>query len=313
MKRVAALLFLVTTMAFSQQKATQYGQVVFPDGSVVQGRVIILFGSPNEQGFLKGLAIAAKKATFICDNIDTQAATSHSTKLDDRGNYTFDVTSATWPVNETIAVCGTVILKQRYRNDSVDTDFKFGAWGSAMAYADLTAQISPLRQYYVNFCPQNAANCDGSQVHPEPDLPQYTATVTGHVEAHDCNSSAAITSGTVEVVFDATQEGRDFNHSTSADAVCDSLPGDFKDAETFNVGELDVNGHGTANYTLQVTFTGKGVSGTVYVCALTRARKGTTDSCDDHAESGTAATKRHEIFNPNMTLRVDLATDYTQQ
>jgi hypothetical protein len=312
MKRCLLFIFLVlTTSMLAQQSATQYGQVL-PDASAVQGKVVVLFGNASDQGFLKGLSVAPKKATFICDNIDSQATKSLSAKLDGNGNYTFDATSSSWPVNETIVVCGTVTLKQRYRGDSVDTEFKFGAWGSAMAYSGLKAQVPALQQAYVDFCPQNLSNCDTSHMHPEPELPDHTATVLGRVTIHDCNDTGEVEGGQVQVVFDSTEEGRAFNHNTALNAVCDAIPATFDDSYSSSVGDLDVD-NGKARYSLSITFKGKNVSGVVYICAQTRRRNGTTDNCDDKAGHANVFTKRYDTFNPDATIREDLIHDFTQQ
>jgi hypothetical protein len=313
MKKSLLLILLVPTISMlAQQSATQYGQV-FPDASAVQGKVVVLFGNAGEQGFLKGLSVAPKKATFICDNIDSQATKSLSAKLDGNGNYTFDATSSSWPVNETIVVCGTVTLKQLYHGDSVDTEFKFGAWGSAMAYSSLKAQVSTLQQAYVDFCPQNGSNCDTSRTHPEPELPDHTATVVGKVAIHDCNDTGEVESGQVQVVFDSTEEGRTFNHNTGMNAVCDAIPATFNDFYSSSVGDLDVDKNGNARYSLSVTFKGKNISGVVYICAQTRRRNGTIDNCDEKAAHGNVRTKRHDTFNPDATIREDFIYDYTQQ
>jgi hypothetical protein len=304
--RLLILLLSLTSSVFAQ-RADQYGQLSFSNASSVEGKLIVLFGNANEQGFLKGLGAAPKKATFICDNIESQATKSFAVNLDQSGKYDFTVSSGPWPVNETLVVCGTVTLKQRYRGDNVDTDFKFAAWGSAMAYAELKAQIPSLQQRFVDFCPQNAYNCDSNQLHPEPELPEYKTTVTGKVGVHDCDNSARVTGGTAEIVFDATEEGRNFNQSTSVNAVCDALPGNLNNIESFALGDIDSDG----GYSISPTFKGRGVSGFLYVCAYTSRHKGTILACDDRADNGHVQFRRHVTLNPNITDREDFFYDYT--
>jgi hypothetical protein len=153
-------------MHAQQSNATQYGQV-FSDASAVTGKAVVLFGTETDQAFLKGMVAAEHKATFICDNINSQR-TQQTFDLTPDSKFRWTVSGSTWPVNDTVVVCGTVTFKQSYRNYSVDTTFTFGAWGSAIAYPGVTLQVPALTLSYVDYCPQNTKNCDTSARHPEP-------------------------------------------------------------------------------------------------------------------------------------------------
>jgi hypothetical protein len=155
-------------MQAQQSNATQYGQV-FSDVSTATGKGLVLFGTDKDQAFLKGMAAAEHKATFICDNIDSQRTrSSQAFDLTADSKFTWNLSGTTWPVNDTVVVCGTVTLQQSYRNYWVDTTFTFGAWGSAIAYPGVTQQVPMLTFSYVDYCPQNNKNCETSARHPEP-------------------------------------------------------------------------------------------------------------------------------------------------
>jgi hypothetical protein len=154
-------------MQAQQSNATQYGQV-FNNVSTVTGKALVLFGTERDQAFLKGMVAAEHKGTFICDNIDFQRTQSQAFDLTADSKFRWTVSGSTWPVNDTVVVCGTVTFKQPYRNYSVDTTFTFGAWGSAIAYPGVTQQVPALTFSYVDYCPQNTQNCETSARHPEP-------------------------------------------------------------------------------------------------------------------------------------------------
>lgn len=315
MKRVFGLsVLLISTLAVAQQKvAEQYGQIP----NAAQGNVLILFGNENEQSFLKGLAAAAKKATFICDNVEAQSVKSYTVSLDRNGNYTFSVTAGNWPVNETIAICGQITILQSYQKMgetvTAPVSFRFGAWGSAMAYPDVRTQVPALQRAYVDYCPQYSNTCDNPSPHPEPalTLPEHSASVQGKVGIHDCRGHGTVLDADVEVVLNSTDEGRAFNQSTHQDSVCDEIPHEFDDPATAFTATKALDEHN--RYSLEVKFKGSSASGALYVCASVIRHSGSDeDNCEKNAEDGHVFTKRAVTFYPNGNLNEDVFHDYTQ-
>jgi hypothetical protein len=314
MKALAFLVLVgctVTLPAQDKKSATQHGQV-FPTASHVKGQVLIIFGNKDEQDFLTALAVAPNQGTFICDNFDSQATKSYAVRLSDDGKFDIAFTAVKWPVNETIVSCGTVTQKQTYDGDSVDTDFKFAAWGTASAYADIMTQVPPLNQVYVDYCPQFGMHCENKTPHPEPPLPEHSAKILGNLIPHDCAGQAAVKSGEVKVVLNRTDEGRDFN-SSDIDNICDAIRGKFTLEKTFEHAYMDIDDHGSASYSLDVTFTGGSVSGVVYLCAYVNRRSGSDQSnCAKHPTIGTIWRRLPVSLSPNGTTRVDGSHDFTK-
>jgi hypothetical protein len=312
--RLALLSFLIAAplLQAQQSNATQYGQV-FNNVSTVTGKVLVLFGTEGDQAFLKGMAAAQHKGTFICDNIDAQQTRSQAFALGADSKFTWNLSGSTWPVNDTVVVCGTVTFQQSYRNDSVDTTFKFGAWGSAIAYPGVTQQVPSLTFSFVDYCPQNTQNCETSALHPEPEMPMRTAHVSGSVRAHDCAGKAEITGGSVQVVLNTTAEGRDFNRSTAIGDVCDAIPKSFQDDSISSSDTLD-SGHARIRFSLDISIRGRSVPAYLYVCADVDRYKGSDkDSCEDDSTSTHIFRKVAITLQPNQTINVDeMYHDYTR-
>jgi hypothetical protein len=286
--------------------ATMYGRIS-PNFSSAQGRVLILQGGADDQLFLKGMAASQKIGTFICDNFDTQSSKSSNLALSADSSFAWNMTSSVWPVNVTIVACGTVSLSQSYRHDMVDTQFKFAAWGSAIAYPGLKQQVPPLNYSYVDYCPQNTSNCDTSFTHPEPPMPTHTAHVAGRVGAHDCSSGAELTDGMVQVVLDSTEEGREFNNSPETARACDKIPAFFQQNETSVREDLDItSGNAKVRYSIDVPITGRDVWADVYVCATADIHKGLdSDNCDDDTTEIHFWKKSRIMLEPDETYNVE--------
>lgn len=295
----------------TRQSAYQHGQIILSD-SHIKGRVMILFGGTNDQNFLQALAVAPNKGVFICDNLDSQAATSYTEPISDDGTYKIGLTSGIWPVNETLVACGTATLKQTYEGDSVDTEFKIAAWGSAAAYANLTTQVPSLRVSFVD-SQYAGARCESPLSHPEPTMPQHVATVVGTIWDHDCASQAGINKAVVQVVLYKTQEGRDFNYNSGAGDLCKVIPSSFQQDMTAVSKWFDVGDDGNVNYSLDVPFTGGSVSAVVYICTNMSYHQGSDqNSCSDTAIDADVWRKLDVTLYPNQKTRVDIKHDFTQ-
>jgi hypothetical protein len=305
------ILLILATRLFAQQKATQYGQV-FPDAASVHGKVIMLFGNANEQGFLKGLQVAPKKATFICDNIDAQAGKSSWVRLGINGNYSFEVTSGTWPVNETIVMCGTVSMRRQFKGEDIIDDYRFAAWGSAMAYPDLKAQIPILQQAYVDFCPPGALACDRDQKHPDPeltDLPEHSTTVRGNVVLSDCSvGGPSMSSLDVIIVPNETDEQKEFNRNSSPRGACRMTPPAGSETAEGHISRSD-DSKGT--YAITVSYHGHSMSAYVYGCAWNAYHEGSITSCSDRTTSGKTGFKNAVTLHPNVDGHADMYFDWS--
>jgi hypothetical protein len=293
-----------------EASAVEYGHV-FLDVSSVKGKGLVLTGSPSEQRFLNGMGATQKKGTFICDNIDRLSGKSREFVLGADSRFTWDVTGTQWPVEQTFVMCGTVTILQRYRNEDVAAEFTFAAWGVARSYPGVKQQVPAMTIAYVDFCPQHAQNCETTVEHPEPRMTVRMAHVAGSLQFHDCQSKAHLAGGTVEVVLDTTDEGKQFNASSETKDVCDNVPAKFSNADASVKVDLSTLAN-IRHYSMDVPIVGRSVPATVYICALVDIHRGLRgETCDTNVTRMRRWRRVPITLEPNETNVQDLGFDYT--
>jgi len=153
------------------QTGTIYGKV-FPNNPIfnssVTGTAISLSRTNREeQSFLRALTAAAQKGTFICDNVNKL----HVRKFTiDHGEFSMEVTSETWPVEEVLLIGGTVKLGHRAPSDRAEGEYEFASWGSTPALPYRVTQAPPLNVIYIESCPGSQYVCENKLPHAA--LPQ---------------------------------------------------------------------------------------------------------------------------------------------
>jgi hypothetical protein len=316
MRSLAIFALLVISISCAAQQPSgisQYGQI-FSDVSDASGKIRILFGVPNDEPFLKGFAAADNKGTFICNNMDSAQTLLPALPLPADTKIDFESSSINFTLNETIVVCGTVSLRQTYRNVQADTQFKFAAWTSAIAYPNIRSEIPKFNTKWVDYCPQRATNCETSAVHPEPDLPTRAANLDGLVRVHDCQGEASISSITVQIVLNTTDEGRNFNKSMIARDVCSTLPQSFTDSDITDWEVTNEKG-GRVEYSAKMPIKGASVSAYLYVCAAVDVHEGSNiygKTCDDETSDDKIQRKIPITLQPDQTIHMaDIFVDFT--
>jgi hypothetical protein len=316
MRSFAAFVLLVVSISCAAQQPpgiSQYGQI-FSDVSDASGKLRILLGVPNDEPFLKGFAAADNKGTFICNNMDSAQTLLPVLPLPSDTKIDFQLNTITFTLNETIVACGTVSLKQIYRNVQVNTQFRFAAWTSAIGYPNVKSEIPKFNVSWVDYCPQRATNCETSAVHPEPDLPTREASLDGLVRVHDCQGEASISSITVQIVLNTTDEGRNFNKSMIARDICSTLPQGFNDSDITD-WEVTNDKGGKVKYSAKMPIKGADVSAYLYVCAAVDAHQGSNiygKTCDDETSDRQIQRKIPITLQPDRTIHMDdIYVDFT--
>jgi len=317
-------LFLATVPVLGQEQTGELYFTALNTANPVNVIGAVLDGStPRQQTFLNALAAAPKKATFVCDNIDSLANENnvgHLSATTPVIDIAFTGRLEQWPYQATVVFCGVMTQRDHVNYQEVDNKYTFGGYASIQMQPGLKLQGRVAGVSFVDFCPGYLC-LETTAPHATPPTPSGSATVSGqvHIRVSDVKEWN-VDSITVTLVPDDDHSSADEAiRSSGGQDTCDAIdnhavesdPRISSTIETFDNGEHHGGGSSSVDYSLDLSDVKMpGVGARVWACTSGFSATWEDDDGQRHLADKELVWRDKSVFLvPGRTATQDLTAD----
>jgi hypothetical protein len=283
-KGVGVVFALLATMCGSTFGQDSKGEMYIPilNGTEAPVHITAAFltgSTPAERVFLKALAAAPKKGTFIRDNLKNQGflTISYSSPIID-----WVSTSSNWPQIETVIILGTITLREHMNYQDVDNQYTFAGWGTTELQPNLKLQGTLAGLNFVDFVPPEnlslGAGHETNMRHPQPPIPTGSATVHGNITMElSGNNLIRWDPGSIDIAFvpdsDLSSYANAIRSAPDRAQLSDAIENASNDsniqtdAESGLGSRYDSGQTVSCSYTMSVTGIQPNTHGRLYLCS----------------------------------------------